>query len=161
MPATPPPVSSGNVHIVVGDAASGAEMSCFESLKDKGYRLTPQRLMVLETLHAAEGHISAPEIFNRVRAKYPYVNKSTVYRTLQLLKDLDLVTETQFGEDTLYYHQAEKGHHHHLICEKCGQEIEIDEDVFASLKGTLRNQYQFCADLRHLAIRGRCLKCQS
>ena len=108
-------------------------MSCSEILKDKGYRLTPQRLMVLETLHEAEGHISAPAIFARVQAKYPYVNKSTVYRALQLLKDLDLVTETKLGEDTLYYHHAEKGHHHHLICEQCGKAVEISEDVFASL----------------------------
>jgi Fur family transcriptional regulator, ferric uptake regulator len=136
-------------------------MSCSEILKEKGYRLTPQRLMVLETLHEAEGHISAPEIFARVQSKYPYVNKSTVYRTLQLLKDLELVTETKLGEDTLYYHPAEKGHHHHLICEHCGKAVEIDENVFASLETTLRADYGFSADLKHLAIRGRCLTCRS
>lgn len=136
-------------------------MSCFENLKAKGYRLTPQRLMVLEALHGAEGHISAPDICHRVRAKYPWVNKSTIYRTLELLKDLDLVTETELGGDKLYYHQAEKGHHHHLICQKCGKIVDIDEDVFASLEATLRKKYSFSADLKHLAIRGHCLKCQS
>ena len=136
-------------------------MSCFENLKERGYRLTPQRLMVLEALHEAEGHISAPDIFSRVRAKYPYVNKSTVYRTLQLLKELDLVTETELDGDTLYYHQADKGHHHHLICQKCGQAVEIDEDVFATLESTLREKYNFSADLKHLALRGHCLKCQA
>ena len=129
-------------------------MSCFETLKEKGYRLTPQRLMVLETLHEAEGHISAPAIFARVQTKYPYVNKSTVYRTLQLLKELDLVTETELGGDTLYYHHAEKGHHHHLICEQCGKAVEINEDVLVSLESTLRADYSFSADLKHLAVRG-------
>jgi Fur family ferric uptake transcriptional regulator len=136
-------------------------MSCFEDLKKKGYRLTPQRLMVIEILHGAEGHISAPDICQRVQAKYPWVNKSTIYRTLELMKELDLVTETELGGDKLYYHQAEKGHHHHLICQKCGKEVEIDEDVFASLESTLSKKYGFAADLKHLAIHGHCLKCQA
>lgn len=135
-------------------------MSCFEILRAKGYRLTPQRLMVLEALHAAEGHISAPEIFARIQAKYPYLNKSTVYRTIELLKDLELVTEARLGEDTVYYHHAEKGHHHHLVCERCGKVVEIREDTFASLEAALRTDYAFNADLRHLAVRGRCLKCR-
>lgn len=135
-------------------------MSCSERLKEKGYRLTPQRLMVLDALHEAEGHISAPDICDRVRAKYPWVNKSTIYRTLDLLKELDLVTETELGGDKLYYHQAEKGHHHHLICQKCGKVLDIDEDVFASLASTLRQKYRFSADLKHLAIQGHCLKCR-
>ncbi|MDM8000586.1 MAG: Fur family transcriptional regulator [Dehalococcoidia bacterium] len=136
-------------------------MSCAEDLKKKGYRLTPQRLMVIEELHAAEGHISAPDICQRVQAKYPWVNKSTIYRTLELLKELGLVTETEFGEDKLYYHQVEKGHHHHLICQKCGKIFDIAEDVFTPLEATLRQKYGFSADLKHLAIHGHCLKCRA
>jgi Fur family ferric uptake transcriptional regulator len=135
-------------------------MSCSEDLKKKGYRLTPQRLMVIEALHEAQGHISALDICHSVQAKYPWVNKSTIYRTLELLKELDLVTETELGGDKLYYHQADKGHHHHLICQKCGKIVDIDEDVFASLESTLRKKYSFSADLKHLAIQGHCLKCQ-
>jgi Fur family ferric uptake transcriptional regulator len=135
-------------------------MSCFEILKKNGYRLTPQRFMVLELLHEADGHISAPEILSRVQAKYPYVNKSTVYRTLELLKHLNLVTETELGGDTLYYHHAEKGHHHHLVCEVCGEAIEVEEDVFATLEATLEDRFGFSADLKHLAIQGRCAKCR-
>ncbi len=136
-------------------------MSCFESLKEKGYRLTPQRMMVLEALHQAEGHITAPEIYGRVRAKYPWVNKSTIYRTLELLKELDLVTETELGGDKLYYHQADKGHHHHLVCQKCGRTIDLDESLLTPLEDTLKRKYHFQADLRHLAIHGHCLRCQS
>ena len=136
-------------------------MSCFESLKEKGYRLTPQRMMVLEALHQAEGHITAPEIYGRVRAKYPWVNKSTIYRTLELLKELDLVTETELGGDKLYYHHADKGHHHHLVCQKCGRTIDLDESLLTPLEDTLRIKYHFQADLRHLAIHGHCLRCQS
>ena len=136
-------------------------MSCFESLKEKGYRLTPQRMMVLEALHQAEGHITAPEIYGRVRAKYPWVNQSTIYRTLELLKELDLVTETELGGDKLYYHHADKGHHHHLVCQKCGRTIDLDESLLTPLEDTLRRKYHFQADLRHLAIHGHCLRCQT
>ncbi|MBM4444547.1 MAG: transcriptional repressor [Chloroflexi bacterium] len=135
-------------------------MTCFEDLKAKGYRLTPQRLMVLKTLHEAKEHITAPEIYNRVRLKYPWINKSTVYRALELLKTLDLVTETELGGDRLYYHHAEKGHHHHLICQKCQRVIDIDESFFSPLEDTLRRKYRFQADLRHLGIQGHCLRCK-
>jgi len=136
-------------------------VSCSETLKNMGYRLTPQRLMVLEILHQAEGHISAPEIVDRVRKRYPYVNKSTVYRTLQLLKGLNLVTETKLDEDTVYYHHAEKGHHHHLMCDICGRSFEVDEDIFAPVEAMLLERYGFEADLRHRAIPGRCSTCCS
>ncbi|OGO09654.1 MAG: hypothetical protein A2Y61_03465, partial [Chloroflexi bacterium RBG_13_60_13] len=99
--------------------------------------------------------------YNRVRLKYPWINKSTVYRALELLKRLDLVTETELGGDRLYYHHAEKGHHHHLMCQKCQRVIDIDEAVFSPLEDTLRRKYKFQADLRHLAIQGHCLHCKS
>jgi len=136
-------------------------MSCFEDLKAKGYKLTPQRMMVLEALHEAKEHTTAPEIYNRVRLKYPWINKSTVYRALELLKRLDLVTETELGGDRLYYHHAEKGHHHHLMCQTCQRVIDIDEAVFSPLEDTLRRKYKFQADLRHLAIQGHCLRCKT
>ena len=136
-------------------------MSCFEDLKAKGYKLTPQRMMVLEALHEADEHITAPDICSRVRLRYPWINRSTVYRALELLKRLDLVTETELGGDRLYYHHAEKGHHHHLICQNCRQVIDVDEDILSSLEDTLRRKYKFEADLRHLAIHGHCLHCKS
>ena len=137
-------------------------MSCFQALKEKGYKLTPQRIMVLEILHEAEGHITAPEIYDRIRIKYPGINKSTIYRTIELLKETGLVTETKFGGDNkLHYHHTEKGHHHHLICQKCGKIIDLDEDVLFPLKDTLKSKYSFNAELRHLAIWGHCLNCKS
>jgi hypothetical protein len=82
---------------------------------------------VLEVLHESDGHITAMDIYERARAKYPPVNKSTVYRTLELMKELRLITETDLGGGRLCYHHAEKGYHHHLICEKCGRVIDLDE----------------------------------
>ena len=135
-------------------------MGCFQVLKEKGYRLTPQRLAVLEILHETEGHITATDIYHKVRKTSPKVNKSTVYRTLELLKGLGLVTETDLGDHQLYYHHAEKGHHHHLICQKCGRTFELDEAILASLKESLVSRYGFVPEIKHMAIFGHCLSCQ-
>ena len=135
-------------------------MSCFQTLKEKGYKLTPQRVAVLQVLHESDGHITAADIYGRAQAKYPPVNKSTVYRTLELMKELRLVTETDLGGDRLCYHHAEKGHHHHLICEKCGRVTDLDEAALAPLKELLTSRYHFLPEIRHLAIFGRCLNCK-
>ena len=122
-------------------------------MRELGYRLTPQRMLILAAVQASDSHISAEEIYSQVRAQYPHVNISTVYRTLDLLKGLSLVTETDLGEGRVRYHYADKGHHHHLICERCGAIIDVDE---------VNNGFthrQFNADIRHFAIFGRCTKC--
>ena len=128
-------------------------------LSKQGYRLTPQRMMILSAIENSDNHISAEEIYAQVVAKYPDVNISTVYRTLELLKRLGLVTETDMGEGRVRYHPAEKGHHHHLVCQECGAIIDLDESLLASLKSALLREYKFSADLRHLAIFGRCINC--
>jgi len=128
-------------------------------LSELGYRLTPQRIMVLSAIEDSDDHISAEEIYAQIVAKYPRVNISTVYRTLELLKRLGLVTETDLGGGRVRYHSAEKGHHHHLVCQECGAIIDLDESVMSSLKDTLLREYKFIADLRHLAIFGRCVDC--
>ncbi|MBA7644652.1 Ferric uptake regulation protein [subsurface metagenome] len=128
-------------------------------LSELGYRLTPQRMMILSAIENSDDHISAEEIYAQVVAKYSNVNISTVYRTLELLKRLGLVTETDLGEGRVRYHPADKGHHHHLVCKECGAIIDLDESVMASVKDTLLREYKFIADLEHLAIFGRCVNC--
>jgi len=128
-------------------------------LSELGYRLTPQRMMVLSAIENSDNHISAEEIYAQIVVKYPNVNISTVYRTLELLKRLGLVTETDLGGGRVRYHSAEKGHHHHLVCEKCGTIIDIDESTLARLQDVLLHRYNFSARLSHLAIFGRCVNC--
>ena len=138
-----------------------AIMSCSKILQEKGYRLTPQRIMILEALHNASQHISAEEIYGIVRAKYPYANISTIYRTLELLKELGLVTEIDLDDGRIRYHLTEKGHHHHLICNQCGAIIDLPEQILVPLEEVLLNDYKFKADLKHLAVFGLCDKCRN
>ncbi len=139
-----------------GKQGKGAE----ERLQELGYRLTPQRSMVLSAIEGSPDHISTEEIYEQVKAKYPNVNISTVYRTLELLRELGMVTQTDLGEGRVRYHPAERGHHHHLICSRCGRIFELDESLLYPLKEALLREYGFMADLRHLAIFGRCRDCQ-
>jgi Fur family ferric uptake transcriptional regulator len=136
-------------------------MSCSQILKDKGYRLTPQRIMVIDALHSYDHHISAEEIYAQVKAKYPYANISTVYRTLELLKELNLVTEIDLGDGRVRFHPAEKGHHHHLVCNKCGKIIDLPESAVVVLSNSISRDYKFNAELKHLAIFGVCAECQN
>ncbi len=135
-------------------------MSCHEALHENGHRLTPQRMLVIEALHNSDKHISAEEIYSQLHNRYPYANISTVYRTLELLKKLDLVTETDFGEGRVRYHVADKGRHHHLVCHSCGKIMDMEESALHPLKDTLSQKYGFDADLRHLAIAGECSGCR-
>ncbi len=122
--------------------------------------MTLQRMLVIEALHSADRHISADEIYRQLRSRHPYANISTVYRTLELLKELNLVTETDFGEGRVRYHVAEKGHHHHLICRGCGKTVDLEDSALHSLRDGLLHEYGFDADLRHLAISGMCSTCR-
>ena len=134
--------------------------SIAERLREQGYRLTPQRAMILSILEDSDQHISAEEIYAQVSAKYPQVNISTVYRTLELLKQLGLIYEIDLGEGRVRYHPEGKGHHHHLVCQQCGAVIDIDESTLARLKDVLLGRYGFSAQLRHVAFFGLCENCR-
>jgi Fur family transcriptional regulator, ferric uptake regulator len=133
--------------------------SLLSRLNESGYRMTPQRAMIIAAIENSANHISAEEIYASVVTRYPHVNISTVYRTLELLKQESLVTETDLGNGRVSYHPTGKGQHHHLVCHECGGIIDLDETAFADLKEMLRQKYGFLADLKHLAIFGRCVKC--
>ncbi|MFA5055675.1 MAG: transcriptional repressor [Dehalococcoidia bacterium] len=133
--------------------------SVFGELRARGFRMTPQRMMVLEAVEASDDHISAEEIFRQAHAKYPYLNISTVYRTLELLKSEGLVAESDLGGGRLVYHPAGKAHHHHLVCRKCGEVQDVDESIFDRLEDDLKKRYGFKAELEHMAIFGTCKKC--
>jgi len=132
-----------------------------DELRESGHRLTPQREMILSAICDCQGHVTADEILKRVRKRYPYINKSAVYRTLDLLVQLNLVNPTDFGQGCVEYEMHRHPHHHHLLCRNCHTMVEVDERIFATLEKTLRTDYGFVADLDHFAIFGLCRKCSA
>ena len=130
-------------------------------LQGLGLRVTPQRLLILEAVHASDGHVTAEQIHQRIAAKYPYINITTVYRNLDALVGAGLITETSLGDKSLYYELAPGGRHHHLVCERCGEVRELSDTLVAPLRQAISQQYDFVARVEHLAVFGLCHACRS
>jgi len=116
--------------------------------------------MILSAIENSDNHISAEEIYEQVVARYPKVNISTVYRTLELLKQLGMIYEIDLGGGRVGYHPEGRGHHHHLVCRKCGTVINVNESVLFPVQAILFQAFSFDAELRHLAIYGLCEICR-
>ena len=93
-------------------------------------------------LHDSGNYLTAKEILDYVRARVAGVNKSTIYRTLELLEVLGCVFKSELG-DRYIYHHAEEGRHNHLVCSVCGKNIDCDEDIFLPVEAALDEKYGF------------------
>ncbi|MSQ61486.1 MAG: transcriptional repressor [Dehalococcoidia bacterium] len=142
------------------DRSMSCEAETTTVLRDHGHRITPQRMLILSSLRHAAGHISASDILERVQRSYPYVDISTVYRTLSVLKDLHLVTETQMGGENATFEWLGPEPHHHLICRKCDQVTLLDHDHFTELASGILRETGFHPDIDHFAIFGLCAECR-
>ncbi|MFI1830287.1 Fur family transcriptional regulator [Streptomyces sp. NPDC020412] len=129
-------------------------------LRKRGYRLTPQRQLVLEAVDALE-HATPDDILCEVRKTASGVNISTVYRTLELLEELGLVSHAHLGHGAPTYHLADRHHHIHLVCRDCTAVIEADVEVAAPFTETLKQSFGFDTDMKHFAIFGRCEQCSA
>ncbi|MGW2471500.1 Fur family transcriptional regulator [Streptomyces sp. NPDC001665] len=127
-------------------------------LRKRGYRLTPQRQLVLEAVDTLE-HATPDDILSEVRRTASGVNISTVYRTLELLEELELVSHAHLGHGAPTYHLADRHHHIHLVCRDCADVIEADVSVVAEFTEKLRGAFGFETDMKHFAIFGRCADC--
>lgn len=128
-------------------------------LRAAGQKVTPQRLIILSALRHAGGHVTAAQLLEDARKSYPYIDASTVYRTLSAARDLRLVAETNMGSGDTLYEWLGTHRHHHLICRRCGQVSSLDEEHLDVLTATLQRETGFRADLDHIAIFGTCAGC--
>ena len=128
-------------------------------LRAAGQKVTPQRLIILSALRHAGGHVTAAQLLEAARKSYPYIDASTVYRTLSAARDLRLVSETNMGAGDTLYEWLGNDRHHHLICRRCGQVESLDEAHLDVLAATLERETGFLADLDHIAIFGTCAAC--
>ena len=128
------------------------------TLREKGYRLTPQRELVLRAVERL-GHATPDEVLSAVREESQAVNVSTVYRTLELLEELGLVRHAHITDRAPTYHSAASPAHVHLVCRECQGVTEVAPDVVEPLTGTLHDRYDFRTDVGHLTIFGTCARC--
>jgi len=130
-------------------------------LRDAGQKITPQRMLILSILRHAAEHVTAPEILDAVRRSYPYVDASTVYRTLGSAAQLGLVSETDMGAGDTQFEWIGKDRHHHVICRSCGGVNSLDNSYLDGLATALYDELGFQADLGHFAIFGLCRDCRT
>jgi Fe2+ or Zn2+ uptake regulation protein len=130
-----------------------------ELLRKRGYRLTPQRHMILSVIQEASEHLSIDQITERVQQRNPYVSLSTVYRTLELLRELGLVRENHFLGEQPRYEAVEGQAHHHLVCRRCRATIHLDEALLGNLHEQLQAQYGFHRLTLDLVAAGYCDTC--
>ena len=127
-------------------------------LRSRGYRLTPQRQLVLEAVGAL-GHATPEDIATAVRQTASGVNISTVYRTLELLEELGLVQHTHLGHGAPTYSVASDDDHVHLVCRHCGAVQEADVELLGEAVRRLADERGFTLDVGHVALFGRCAGC--
>ena len=127
-------------------------------LRARGYRLTPQRQLVLEAVGEI-GHATPEEIATAVRKTASGLNISTVYRTLELLEELGLVRHSHLGHGAPTYSLAEQDDHVHLVCRSCDGVQEVPAEVIGEVIATLVAQEGFVVDVGHSTLFGQCREC--
>lgn len=131
------------------------------ALRNLGYRITPQREMIVEALAHSPHHMTAEEIYAQVHERARAVNIATIYRTLDLLVEHGMASRAGLQDGRVVYAAANHGPHLHLVCRSCGCTIDASQEMLSSLEGQIRQRYEFAADLHHLTIAGLCSSCQS
>jgi Fur family transcriptional regulator, ferric uptake regulator len=131
------------------------------ALKQRGLRMTPQRQLILDAVASMHGHLSAEQVYQHVVRAFPDVNISTVYRTLEVLEELGVVRHTHFHDGVAQYERTDEPQHHHMVCSRCGKDVEVELELLQPLAEQLKRRYGFEADLAHSAIVGLCRTCAS
>jgi Fur family ferric uptake transcriptional regulator len=128
-------------------------------LRSRGLRWTTQRRVLLDVLASVEGHVTATELVERTRAIDPSTTPSTVYRTLDVLETLGIVSHSHGREGRQEFHVGAGVDHAHLVCSSCGNQIELGRHEVQSIADDALLRHGFDVDLEHLTIEGRCRTC--
>ena len=135
-----------------------------EDLKKKGYKLTPQRRSIVDTIIDNEGkHLTAEEIYDKVKKSCPEIGLATVYRTILLLEELGVISRLDLNDGCSRYeivHSNETHRHHHLICNTCHKVSEVQDDLLEELEAVIEKQYKFKILDHSLKFYGICDECQ-
>jgi Fur family transcriptional regulator, ferric uptake regulator len=137
-------------------------MTCIQkhshTLRARGFRMTPQRVAILQTLHDG-GHLSPAQVYERTRPGLPGLTETTVYRTLEFLAENDIVHPAQEGSGHLTYELA--GHdHHHLVCRACGAQAGIEPALLQKTFAQIERQTGYQINAGHITFFGLCPKCK-
>jgi Fe2+ or Zn2+ uptake regulation protein len=130
------------------------------SLRARGYKLTPQRLAVLEVLQSGQTHLTPAEVYERGKAIHPRLGLTTVYRTLEILASLGFLHRHRMGDGAASFSTCDDGHHSHLVCSACGLVVELTECHAGGVIQRLMKETRFRIDTHLLEFVGLCPTCQ-
>ncbi|NLE75318.1 MAG: transcriptional repressor [Chloroflexi bacterium] len=129
-------------------------------LKGRGYRLTPQRMAILRVLMGSQEHLTADEIYQRVKADFPMTSLATVYKTVALLQELGELWEVGFGQESSHYDGSAPFSHAHIVCRRCKALTDVQPGALDSLDEDVARRTGY-RDVRHrLEFYGLCPQCQ-
>ncbi|WP_158735242.1 Fur family transcriptional regulator [Alteribacillus sp. YIM 98480] len=135
-----------------------------KQLHSQSYKLTPQREATVRVLlEHEEDHLSAEDVYLLVKEKAPEIGLATVYRTLELLNELEVVDKINFGDGVSRYDLRKEGadhFHHHLVCIECGSVDEIQEDLLGDVEKVVERDWHFKIKDHRLTFHGICHRCQ-
>lgn len=131
-------------------------------LKSNSLKFTIQREVILETLYNSDEHLTPESLHNLIQEKFPDLNTgiATVYRTLSLLEDSNMVTSLSFGAQGKKYELGAKNHHDHLICTECGSITEFVDEQIEERQNKIANELGFFMKNHSMQIYGICKLCQ-
>jgi Fur family ferric uptake transcriptional regulator len=129
-------------------------------IRQGGYRVTPQRQLILEAVRAGKGHSTPEQIYSRVTRTAPSLNRATVYRGLDFLTSQHLITCVDVGTGGKVYEMAAEYPHHHLVCERCGRIERVDHASVRRAFRQIERTYDFTVTTDHLALFGVCSRCR-
>ncbi len=152
----------------IGDEMPENQEQFKNLLKQNGLKVTSQRVAILEVLDSRPGkHLTAEEIYDYVREKYPEIGIATVYRTIQVLSELNLIDKLNLDDGYVRY-EISKGskeetshHHHHLICVNCGSVFAFQDDLLETLEERIMDTMGFCVVDHEVKLYGHCSACQA
>ena len=128
-------------------------------LRARGLRWTPQRRVVLDVLAGIDGHVTGADLIEGCRVLDPTTTPSTVYRTLDVLEEIGLVSHSHGLAGRQEFHVNATADHGHLVCSSCGDSWELGADEVRPLVEGLRASRGFKVDVDHLTVEGRCAAC--
>ncbi len=132
-----------------------------DQLHARGLRWTPQRRILIDVLARTDGHVTGADLVERCRVVDPGTIPSTVYRTLDVLEELGLLSHSHGADGREEFHVLPAAVHGHLHCNNCGTTWEIDAEEAGALVSALERGRSFAVDLSHLSIGGRCAACSA
>ena len=131
-----------------------------QQIRQQGFRLTPQRRLILEAVSEIAAHCTPDQVYEQVRGRMSTINRATVYRTLEFFLEIGRVTVAQVVDNQTIYELATIAPHHHLLCQRCQTMVQFNHSYVAPFFAELAQHFDFQINTNHLVLFGLCQGCQ-